>query len=215
MYLRRTWAARAIAAFILNRRRPAWFRAAPKAACWACCRVIIGSIQATEILKLAAGIGTSLLGRLLLFNALEMKFREIKLRRDPQCPLCGERPTLTELIDYELFCGLKTNNEQKTMNPDEVTVQEMKRALDHPNLGIKVIDVREPDEYQIAHISGVPLIPLSQLAQRFTELDPNQLYYIHCKAGGRSLQAVQFLRQQGFKYTQERQRRHPGLGRRN
>ena len=86
------------------------------------------------------------------------------------------------------------------MNPDEVTVQDMKRALDDPKLGIKVIDVREPDEYEIAHVKGVPLLPLSQLEQRFTELDPNQQYYIHCKMGGRSMRALQFLRQQGFKY---------------
>ena len=84
------------------------------------------------------------------------------------------------------------------MHPDEVTVQDMKQALENPKLGIKVLDVREPDEYQIAHVEGVPLLPLSQLAQRFSELDPKQSYYIHCKAGGRSLQAVQFLRQQGF-----------------
>jgi len=92
------------------------------------------------------------------------------------------------------------------MHPDEVTVQEMKQALDNPQLGIKVLDVREPDEYAIAHIEGVPLLPLSQLAERFTELDPNQAYYLHCKMGGRSMQALQFLRQQGFKKSQERRR---------
>ena len=161
---------------------------------------IIGTIQATEILKLALGKGSSLINRLLLFNALEMKFRELKLRRDPQCPLCGENPTITELIDYEMFCGIQPEPAVATANPDEVTVQEMKRALDDPKLGIKVIDVREPDEYQIAHINGVPLVPLSALQQRFTELDPNQQYYIHCKSGVRSLKALQFLREQGFKY---------------
>ncbi|HWX22176.1 MAG TPA: molybdopterin-synthase adenylyltransferase MoeB [Candidatus Binatia bacterium] len=160
---------------------------------------IIGLIQATEILKLAVGMGTTLLNRLLLFDALGMKFRELKLRRDPQCPVCGERPRITELIDYEIFCGVGPAGKDKTMHPDEVTVQEMKRALDDPKLGIKVIDVREPDEYQIAHVEGVPLVPLSQLQQRFTELDPDQQYYIHCKMGGRSMQAVLFLRQQGFK----------------
>ena len=84
------------------------------------------------------------------------------------------------------------------MHPDEVTVQDMKQALENPKLGIKVLDVREPDEYQIAHVEGVPLLPLSQLAQRYSELDPGQSYYIHCKGGVRSLQAVQFLRQHGF-----------------
>ncbi len=160
---------------------------------------IIGVIQATETLKLALGIGESLVGRLLLFDALGMKFREIKLRRDPQCPLCGEHPTITQLIDYELFCGAAAPLPTTPMHPDEVTVQDLQRALADPSLGIKTLDVREPDEHRLSHIEGVPLLPMSQLAQRFGELDPNQPYYIHCHAGGRSMQAVQFLRQQGFK----------------
>ena len=86
-------------------------------------------------------------------------------------------------------------------NPDEVTVQDMKKALDDPKLGIKVVDVREPDEYEIAHVKGVPLLPLSQIQQRFTELDPNQQYYLHCKTGVRSMKALEFLREQGFKYV--------------
>ena len=161
---------------------------------------IIGCIQATEILKLALGKGSSLVGRLLLFNALDMKFRELKLRRDTQCPLCGENPTITELIDYEMFCGITPEPETSAQNPDEVTVHDMKQALADPKLGIKVIDVREPDEYEIAHIDGVPLFPLNTLSQRFTELDPNQHYYIHCKIGVRSMKALKFLREQGFKY---------------
>jgi sulfur-carrier protein adenylyltransferase/sulfurtransferase len=161
---------------------------------------IIGTIQATEILKLALGKGSSLTGRLLLFNALEMKFRELKLRRDPECPLCGEHPTITRLIDYEQFCGIQPEPVATGTNPDEVTVQEMKRVLDQPSLGIRVIDVREADEYQIARINGVPLFPLSTLPQRFTELDPNTQYYLHCRSGVRSLKALQFLREQGFKY---------------
>lgn len=161
---------------------------------------IVGTIQATEILKLALGRGSSLVGRLLLFNALDMKFRELKLRRDPECPVCGDHPSIKELIDYEMFCGITPEPAQPASNPDEVTVQEMKRALDNPSLNIKVIDVREPDEYQIAHVNGVPLYPLSVLPQRFTELDPNVQYYIHCKSGVRSLRALGFLREQGFKY---------------
>jgi sulfur-carrier protein adenylyltransferase/sulfurtransferase len=161
---------------------------------------IVGTIQATEILKLALSKGSSLIGRLLLFNALDMKFRELKLRRDPQCPICGENPTIKELIDYEMFCGITPEPAVPASNPDEVSVQEMKRALENPKLGIGVVDVREPDEYQIAHIDGVPLFPLSTLQQRFTELDPNKQYYIHCKSGVRSLRALQFLREQGFKY---------------
>jgi len=160
---------------------------------------IIGCIQATEILKLALGKGTTLVGRLLLFNALDMKFRELKLRRDPQCPICGDHPTIKELIDYEQFCGIVPEPEP-TGNPDEVTVQEMKKALDNPGLGIKVVDVREPDEFEIARVAGVTLLPLSELPNRFTELDPNIQYYLHCKAGVRSLKALGFLRQQGFKY---------------
>src|SRR5215510_10423562 len=129
---------------------------------------IVGTIQATEILKLALGKGSSLIGRLLLFNALDMKFRELKLRRDPQCPICGDSPTIKELIDYEIFCGITPEPSQPASNPDEVTVQEMKRALDDSKLGIKIIDVREPDEYEIAHVHGVPLLPLSTIGQRFT-----------------------------------------------
>jgi len=161
---------------------------------------IVGTIQATEILKLALGKGSSLVGRLLLFNALDMKFRELKLRRDPACPVCGDNPTIKELIDYEMFCGITPEPENPETNPDEVTVQEMQRAMKDSKLGIKIIDVREPDEYQIAHINSIPLYPMSTLQQRFTELDPNQQYYIHCKSGVRSLRALQFLREQGFKY---------------
>jgi len=161
---------------------------------------IIGCIQATEILKLAFGRGSSLVGRLLLYNALEMKFRELKLRRDPECPVCGEHPTITQLIDYEQFCGVVPEAEPAS-NPDEVTVQDMKKALDNPALGIKVVDVRESDEYEIARVNGVPLLPLSELPGRFTELDPNQQYYLHCKGGVRSMKALNFLRQQGFKYV--------------
>ncbi len=161
---------------------------------------IIGCIQATEILKLAIGKGTSLAGRLVLFNALDMKFRELKLRRDPQCPICGDHPTIKELIDYEQFCGIVPEAENPG-NPDEVTVQDMKKALDNPGLGIKVVDVRETYEYEIARVEGVPLLPMSQLQQRFTELDPNTQYYLLCKVGARSHQAMQFLRQQGFKYV--------------
>ncbi len=160
---------------------------------------LIGSIQATEILKLALGKGQPLIGRLLIVDALQMRFRELKLRRDPQCPLCGEKPSITKLIDYEQFCGLKPAVAAAPTNPDEVTVHDMKRALETPALGITVIDVREPNEHRMAHIEGVRLIPLSAFSCRFTELDPNQKLYIHCKSGARSLKAMQFLRNQGFK----------------
>jgi adenylyltransferase/sulfurtransferase len=162
---------------------------------------IIGCIQANEIIKLALGRGTPLINRLLLFNALDMKFRELKLRRDPKCPLCGENPTVTELIDYEQFCGIQPAPLIPDRHPDEVTVQDMKRALEDPQLGIKVVDVREQDEWDIARVKGTVLLPLSQLPQRFVELNPNQQIYLHCKAGVRSMRALDFLRQQGFKYV--------------
>src|SRR5256886_1092912 len=161
---------------------------------------IIGCIQATEILKLALGKGGSLVGRLLLFNALDMKFRELKLRKDPQCPLCGDNPTITKLIDYEMFCGITPEPETPAQNSDEVTVHDMKKALEEPKLGVRVIDVREPDAYEIAHVDSVPLFPLSTLPQRVSELYPNQQYYIHCKSGVRSMKALKFLKEQGLKY---------------
>ncbi|HEY3861078.1 MAG TPA: molybdopterin-synthase adenylyltransferase MoeB [Verrucomicrobiae bacterium] len=162
---------------------------------------IVGAIQATEILKLALGKGSSLAGRLLIFDALKMKFSEVRLRRDPQCPICGENPTIKELIDYQMFCGIAPEPATPAGNSDEVTVQDMKKALDNPALGIGVIDVREPDEYEIARVKGVPLFPLSTLRQKFTELNPNQQIYIHCKSGVRSMRALEFLREQGFKYV--------------
>ena len=176
---------------------------------------IIGCIQATEILKLALGKGSSLIGRLLLFNALDMKFREFHLRRDPQCPLCGENPTITKLIDYEMFCGIAPRTGRAASNPDEVTVQEMKKALDNPTLGIKVIDVREPDEYQIAHIDGVPLIPLGTLPQRFTELDPNQQILHPLQERRAFVEGAALFARAGLQICQERQRRHQRLGGRN
>ena len=159
---------------------------------------IIGCIQATEILKLALGQGTLLLGRLLLFNALEMRFREIKIRRDPACPLCGDNPTIRELIDYEQFCGVTPPPRVAKPHPDEVTVHDMQRALADPARKIRILDVREPFEYAMARVAGTTLYPLSTLGQRFGELDPAGHYYLYCKVGVRSMKAVQFLKQQGF-----------------
>ena len=161
---------------------------------------IIGCIQATEIIKLALGKGEPLINRLMLYSALDMSFRELKLRRDPKCPICGENPTITELIDYQEFCGIGDEPNEPQVHPDEVSVQDMKKAMDDSSSDIAFLDVREYDEVEIAKIEGVPLIPLGELPQRFTELDPNQTIYIHCKVGGRSLKAVEFLKQQGFKY---------------
>jgi len=161
---------------------------------------LIGLIQATEVLKLAVGMGTPLLNRLLLLQALDMSFRELKLRRDPKCPVCGEDPSITQLIDYENFCGVTPQPQMNSEHSDEVTVQDLQSALSDPKLGIKVLDVREPEEYQIARIEGVRLFPLSQLPHRFSELDPEQQYYLHCKVGARSMKALQFLRERGFKH---------------
>lgn len=161
---------------------------------------IIGCIQATEIIKLALGKGEPLINRLMLYSALDMSFRELKLRRDPKCPICGENPTITELIDYQEFCGIGDEPDEPQAHPDEVSVQDMKKAMGDSSSDIAFLDVREYDEVEIAKIEGVPLIPLGELPQRFMELDPNQTIYIHCKVGGRSLKAVEFLKQQGFKY---------------
>lgn len=160
---------------------------------------VIGCIQATEVLKLITGAGTSLLGRLLLYDALELRFREIKVRRDPECPLCGAQPTIKTLVDYERLCGIKAMPAETPLHPDEVTVQDMKRALEDPGLGIQVVDVREPDEHQIARVTGTTLLPLSELERRFSELKPEQTIYLHCKGGVRSLKAVQLLKQKGYK----------------
>jgi adenylyltransferase/sulfurtransferase len=162
---------------------------------------LIGCIQAIETLKLALGRGSLLLGRLLLFNALELRFRELKLRRDPKCPLCGERPTITRLIDYDQTCPTAAPSPGAAPGPEEVTVQDLKRALDDPRLGVKVLDVREPDECLLVRLPGVLQIPLGALPQRFTELDPNQPCYVHCKNGQRSLKAVEFLKQHGFRHV--------------
>jgi adenylyltransferase/sulfurtransferase len=155
---------------------------------------LIGTIQATETLKLILGQGTPLLGRLLLLQALEMRFREIRVQRDPDCPLCGNIPMITQLMDYAPTCTPSPT----PPDPLEVDVQEMQHALDHPERGIVVLDVREPHEHEAARIPGTVLLPLSQLPHRWSELDPTRTYYLHCKMGGRSLQALHLLRQHGF-----------------
>jgi len=159
---------------------------------------VIGTLQATEALKLILGIGTSLLGRLLLYNAMDLRFRELKLRRDPLCPVCSPAAQFHELPEYETVCQSTPPSQTPMQNSDEVTVQDMKRALDQPALGIQVIDVREADEYAAACVAGTKFLPLSELGARFGELDPSRAYYLHCKAGVRSLKAVAFLKQQGF-----------------
>jgi sulfur-carrier protein adenylyltransferase/sulfurtransferase len=157
----------------------------------------IGTIQATETVKLILGIGEPLIGRLLLYDALGMRFREMKLRKDPSCPVCGENPTVTELIDYQEFCGIPQANAQaQTDEVPEITVEDLKAKLDNGE-SVSVLDVREPHEYEVANI-GARLIPLGELPERLIELDQNETLAVHCKTGGRSARAVKLLQEAGF-----------------
>jgi adenylyltransferase/sulfurtransferase len=162
---------------------------------------LIGCIQATEGVKLILGKGSTLIGRLLLYDALSMKFQEFKVRRNPKCPMCGDKPTITQLIDYEQFCGIR-GQEAAAPPPAasdwEITVEELKGRLDR-NDKLFILDVRNPEEFQICRIPGSTLLPLPELPQRFKELNQDQEMVIHCKSGMRSLKATNFLRQQGFR----------------
>ncbi len=161
---------------------------------------LIGVIQATEVIKLILGIGDPLIGRLLLVDALGMKFRELKLRKNPDCPVCGPHRTITKLIDYNEFCGIRGEEKSQEKPVDagipEMQVEELKRRLDKGD-DVFVLDVREPHEYQICNLGG-HLIPLNDLPKRINELDSSREIVAHCKMGGRSAKAVQFLRQAGF-----------------
>jgi sulfur-carrier protein adenylyltransferase/sulfurtransferase len=159
---------------------------------------LIGVIQATEVIKLILGAGDPLIGRLLLVDALGMKFRELKLRKNPECPACGTHRTITKLIDYNEFCGIRGEEEKKPVDAGipEMQVEELKRRLDAGE-ELFILDVREPHEYQICNLGGY-LIPLNDLPKRVNELDSSREIVAHCKMGGRSAKAVQFLRQSGF-----------------
>ncbi|HEX7086657.1 MAG TPA: molybdopterin-synthase adenylyltransferase MoeB [Vicinamibacterales bacterium] len=161
---------------------------------------IVGCIQANETLKLILGIGEPLIGRFLIFDALRMKFRELKLRKDPDCPVCGTNPTVKELIDYEQFCGVGPHAPQAEAGSqsDEITVTELKARMDRGD-DVFVLDVREPHEYEINRIPGSTLIPLGDLPERFPELDANREIITQCKSGVRSARAANFLREHGFK----------------
>jgi sulfur-carrier protein adenylyltransferase/sulfurtransferase len=161
---------------------------------------IIGVIQATETVKLIMGIGEPLIGRFLIYDALRMKFRELKLRKDPDCPVCGTHPTVTQLIDYEQFCGITPAQPEPVTvnNATEITSVELKRRLDRGD-ALRIVDVREPNEYQINRIAGSTLIPLGDIPKRHTELNPDDEIVVHCKMGGRSAKAADFLRSVGFK----------------
>ncbi len=157
---------------------------------------VIGLIQATEAVKLLMGVGTPLVGRLLTYNALEMKFRELKLRRDPQCPVCGDAPTIKELIDYEAFCGIR-GEEAEVETQFDITATDLKKMLDEGRKYF-LLDVREPWETQINCLDNAHNIPLSQLPQRMNELDSADEIITYCKVGQRSAYAAQFLHQIGF-----------------
>jgi adenylyltransferase/sulfurtransferase len=156
---------------------------------------IIGSIQALETIKWIIGAGSSLLGRLILFDALKLRFRELELRKDPACPICGSNPSIRELIDYEAFCGIGA--EPAYAGP-EITAEELRRELDEKGSDLVVIDVREPHEWEIVHIEGAQLIPLSQLPERLGELDGHAEIVTHCHHGARSMKALEILKGAGF-----------------
>jgi adenylyltransferase/sulfurtransferase len=159
---------------------------------------VIGCIQATETIKLIIGAGEPLIGRFLIFDALRMKFRELKLRKDPDCPVCGTHPTVTKLIDYEQFCGVPSATEAPMSgSTTEITAVDLKKRLDRGDK-LTIVDVREPHEYQINRINGSLLIPLGDIPKRYVELDPNDELVMQCKVGGRSAKAADFLRSKGY-----------------
>lgn len=159
---------------------------------------IVGTIQACETLKLIIGKGQPLIGRLLLFDALGMKFRELKLRKNPECPMCGEHRTITKLIDYAEFCGIRGEEAPTTVtNIPEITPRELKARMDRGD-DLFILDVREPHEYQICNLNG-HLIPLGELSRRVNELDSSREIVAHCRSGKRSADAVDFLRKAGFR----------------
>jgi sulfur-carrier protein adenylyltransferase/sulfurtransferase len=162
---------------------------------------VIGVIQATESIKLLSGIGQPLIGRFLIYDALNMKFRELKLRKDPECPVCGTNPTVTKLIDYDQFCGIvqpaQDHSAGATVSATEITPVELKKKLDAGETPF-ILDVREPNEYQINKIPGSTLIPLGELPRRYQELPKDRQIVAHCKMGGRSAKAQDFLKTVGF-----------------
>ena len=160
---------------------------------------LLGVIQATEVIKLILGAGEPLIGRLVLVDALAMRFRELRVRKNPECPVCGANPTVKELIDYNQFCGIRGEESETATSAKipEIQPEELKRRLDARE-DIFVLDVREPHEYQIVNLKG-RLIPLGDLPTRIHELDSSREIVVHCKSGMRSAKAVDFLRKSGFK----------------
>ena len=164
----------------------------------------IGVVQATETVKLILGKGRSLMGRLMLYDALDMSVREMKVRKNPKCPICGTNPTITGLIDYQEFCGVRgseaTPAESLAMS-DTITPAELKQEMDRGQTPF-ILDVRNPEEIAICRIAGSTVIPLPELAQRIGEIDPNQRIVVHCKSGMRSAKAIAFMKEAGFPHLQ-------------
>lgn len=159
---------------------------------------VIGAIQATEAIKLIIGQGEPLIGRLLLYDALSMRFRELKLRKNPTCPVCGENPTIRELIDYEAFCGVPIY-EHEVRTEFDITPQELKAMLERDGRQIVLLDVREPHEWEICRLEGALLIPLRELPERLHQLDPTREYVVYCKSGARSAQATRIMQAAGLR----------------
>jgi molybdopterin/thiamine biosynthesis adenylyltransferase/rhodanese-related sulfurtransferase len=161
---------------------------------------MIGVMQAIEAIKMIIGIGDSLIGRLVSFDALQMRFKEFKIRKDPNCPICGEHPTIHELIDYDQFCGIPQADAEtaKEMDVPTITATELKTRIDRQDKFV-LIDVREPFEYEISRIPGSKLIPLGELPARLSELDSADDIVLHCKMGGRSAKALRILQEAGFR----------------
>jgi adenylyltransferase/sulfurtransferase len=160
---------------------------------------LVGVMQATEVIKLILGKGEPLIGRLLLIDALNMRFRELKLRKNPDCPVCGQNPTVTELIDYQQFCGIVPETAQDAGMKNgipQITVKELKRRIDAGE-DVQLIDVREPYEYQIAQIGG-KLIPQNDVPNRLGEIDREREVIVHCRSGARSQRIAELLKQQGY-----------------
>jgi molybdopterin/thiamine biosynthesis adenylyltransferase/rhodanese-related sulfurtransferase len=161
---------------------------------------IIGVMQAIEAIKMIIGIGESLIGRLVSFDALQLRFKEFKIRRDPNCPICGDHPTIHELIDYDQFCGIPQADAEaaKELEVPTITATELKAKIDRKDQFV-LVDVREPFEYDISRIPGSKLIPLGELPARLSELDSADDIVLHCKVGGRSAKALRILQEAGFR----------------
>lgn len=163
---------------------------------------VVGTLQANEVIKVLLGIGEPAAGRLVMYDALKLKFRELKVRRDPNCPICSDHPTITGLIDYEEFCGLPGVTaaqpvKEESQMIDEIDVQDLQRMREN-NEDFVLIDVREPHEYDIVNIEGAVLIPLGEIEDELDNLEKDKPYVVHCKMGGRSAQAVRRMKEAGF-----------------